>query len=247
MTFAVSTVTSLARAISIVPDWNIASSLTPANTTWLLVFIALIILQAGSLLFLLNQTLLDELQSMADYDTLTGLLNRGGLSRRMQRQYGRFELARPPRIGLLCMDLDHFKSINDSCGHGAGDDVLQCIGKLIRENSRPGDIPARQGGEEFAVIVEAGSKEELEALGERMRAAVEAASLPTRTGPISVTISIGAALAEGPGESWEHLGERADHALFEAKRAGRNRVVLAGKAATTTIPQQDREPTRQTP
>ena len=226
-TFTLSMAASLARAISVAPAWHLESSLVPANTFWLLAFIALNILQAGSLLFLVNQSLLDELQGMADYDTLTGLLNRGGLSRRMKRQYARFEASGSLRMGLICMDLDHFKSVNDSLGHATGDDVLKGVGQCIRENSRPRDIPARQGGEEFDVVAEVGSEAELQALAERLRAAVEQAPFPTRAGPIPITISIGAALCRNAAESLEELAERADHALLEAKRAGRNRVVLA--------------------
>lgn len=226
-TFAVSAAADLSRALWIVPAWHIASTLIPANDFWLLIFIALNILQAGCLLFLLNQTLLDELQSMVDYDTLTGLLNRRGLSHLLQRRIRRRKEAGSATLGCLCMDLDHFKSINDTHGHGAGDDVLKGVGKLIQDNSRPGDIPSRQGGEEFGVILEAASENELMALAERMRAAVANAPFPTRAGPISITISIGAALARNAGESLEDLAERADHSLLAAKRGGRNRVVLA--------------------
>ncbi len=231
--FAASTAASLARAISIVPAWHLEASLVPANTFWLLAFIALNLLQAGSLLFLVNQSLLDELQYMADYDTLTGLLNRGGLARRMQRQYQRQDATSSQRLGLLCMDLDHFKAVNDTYGHGTGDDVLKCLGKLLRENSRPRDLPSRQGGEEFDMIVEAGSEEELMALAERLRLVVESVPFSTRAGPIAVTISIGAAWSGHSAESLEELGERADHALLDAKRAGRNRVVLASGVAHT--------------
>jgi diguanylate cyclase (GGDEF)-like protein len=229
--FAISAVASLARAITVAPAWNIEANLAPTNTFWILTFIALNILQAGCLLFLLNQSLLDELQSMADYDTLTGLLNRRGLSRRMQQRLARLDAADSWSIGVLCMDLDHFKSVNDSYGHGAGDDVLRSVGKLLQDNARAIDMPSRPGGEEFGVVVETTSEEELIALAERIRAAVERAPFPTRAGLVAITISIGAALAKDANESLEELGERADHSLLEAKRAGRNRVILAGKAA----------------
>ncbi|HMB43220.1 MAG TPA: GGDEF domain-containing protein [Luteimonas sp.] len=227
--FAVSAAASLARAVSVAPAWNLESSLAPTNTFWILVFVALNILQAGCLLFLLNQSLLDELQSMADYDTLTGLLNRRGLSRRMQQRLALLDADDPASVGVLCMDLDHFKSVNDTYGHGAGDDVLRAVGKLIQDNSRPSDTPSRPGGEEFGVVVETDSEVELLALAERMRAAVERAPFPTRAGLVAITVSIGAALAQGDNESLEALGERADHSLLQAKRTGRNRVVFAGK------------------
>ncbi|HTD29608.1 MAG TPA: GGDEF domain-containing protein [Xanthomonadaceae bacterium] len=226
-TFAVSAIASLGRAVTLTPIWPLTSDLTQTNEMWLLSFIALDIVQVGSLLFLLNQSLLDELQNVADHDALTGLLNRGGLTRRLKRQRPRLGATGSARMGVLCMDLDHFKAINDEYGHGAGDDVLTCMGQMLRENSRPRDLPVRQGGEEFEMIVDAGSEEELCALAERLRDAVERAHFQTRVGPIAVTVSIGAALARNPVESLDDLGERADQSLLAAKRAGRNCVVLA--------------------
>lgn len=225
--FAISAATSLARAISVAPVWHVENSSMPPNTFWLLLFIALNIWQAGSLLFLVNQSLLDALQNMADHDALTGLLNRGGLSRRMQRRSRRAGSAGTPCVGVLCMDLDHFKLVNDSYGHGAGDNVLKCLGKLLRENSRPMDLASRQGGEEFCMVVEAGTADELLKFAERLRTAVESPACLTRAGPVPITISIGAALSADSAESLEDLGERADRALMQAKRSGRNRVVLA--------------------
>ena len=227
--FAISSAASLGRAVSVVPTWHMESGLVQSNVYWLLAFIALNILQAGSLMFLVNQSLLDELQHMADFDPLTGLLNRRGLARRMKRQRTRSDAKGSPRMGMLCMDLDHFKAINDMHGHGAGDDVLRAIGELLRDNSRPRDTAVRQGGEEFGMVVEAGSEEELRTLAERHRAAIERDPLPTRAGPIPVTISIGAALAGSAGESLDEITERADQSLLAAKRRGRNRVVLASE------------------
>ncbi len=234
--FAASTAMSLARAVSLVPPWHVEANLLPSNTFWLLAFIALNILQAGSLLFLVNQSLLDELQNMADYDALTGLLNRRGLARRMQRQRPRSNIAGSPRMGMLCMDLDHFKAVNDTHGHGAGDDVLKCVGQLLMDNARQHDIAVRQGGEEFGMVVEAASEEELRLLAERHRAEVERQPFATRVGPIPVTISIGAAFADNHTESLDELSERADQSLLAAKRGGRNRVVLAVSPSATSQP-----------
>ncbi len=228
--FAISTATSLTRAVAVVPTWHVQPGLLPSNTFWLLAYIALIVLQAGSLLFLINQTLLDELQNMADFDSLTGLLNRRGLSRRMKRRRVPSGTTGSMRMGMLCMDLDHFKAINDLHGHGVGDDVLRGIGQMLRENSRAHDTAVRQGGEEFGMIVEAGSAEELRVLAERHRAAVERDPFPTRVGPIPVTISIGAALSASPAESLDEISERADQSLLAAKRSGRNRVVMSPEA-----------------
>ncbi len=232
--FALSALGSVGRAISLIPDWHPGMDLVGVNMFWLLDFIAMMIVQAGCLLFLVNQALLDELQNMADYDTLTGLLNRGGLARRMQRQGSRMT-ASDKRLGVLCLDLDHFKVVNDTLGHGAGDDVLKRMGGFLRENCRTRDIPSRQGGEEFGMIVEAGSEDELIALGERLRMLVEQMPFATRAGNVTVTISIGVALTTGSGDTIDAVGDRADLALLRAKRSGRNRVMLSAPSDHGTV------------
>jgi diguanylate cyclase (GGDEF)-like protein len=224
MVFACSALASLLRGYSIMPAWH-GAGVTAVNTQWLLVFIALLILQAGCLLNLVNQSLLQELRSLADFDPLTGLLNRGGLSRRM-RHRRQHDDGSPPALAMLCLDLDHFKRINDTHGHGAGDDVLREVGRLLQENARPHDLCSRTGGEEFGLVLDVESEGALLVFGERLRALIERTPIPTRAGPISVTTSVGAAYARGNEEGLDTVWERADHALMEAKRAGRNRVLL---------------------
>jgi len=226
--FAVSAMASLARAYAVVPAWHPVGAVLPANTQWLLVFIALLIMQAGCLLNLVNQALLDQLRSLADFDALTGLLNRGGLARRLRHRRAHSD-GSLPSVALLCMDLDHFKDVNDTHGHGAGDDVLRGVGRLLQDNARPNDLPSRSGGEEFGLVVDTESEGALLVFGERLRAIVQDAEFATRAGPLKITISIGAAFARGGEESLESVWERADHALMEAKRTGRNRVLLGVK------------------
>lgn len=221
--FAASAVASLLRAQAIVPGWH-AEAVMPANAHWLLTFIALAILQAGCLLNLINQSLLDELRSLADFDPLTGLLNRGGLARRLRHR--RAHDGRLPGTAMLCMDLDHFKSINDNHGHGAGDDVLRGVGRLLQEHARPNDLASRSGGEEFGLVVDVDSEQALLLFAERLRATIASQPFATRAGDIPTTISIGAAFSHAPEESLESVRERADQALLEAKRAGRNRVIF---------------------
>jgi diguanylate cyclase (GGDEF)-like protein len=189
------------------------------------VFIALCILQAGSLLNLINQSLLDELRSLADFDPLTGLLNRGGLARRMRHRRIHDD-GTPPAMAMLCLDLDHFKMINDTHGHGAGDDVLRAIGRMLQENARMNDLSSRTGGEEFGLVLDVESSARCWCSPKRLRALIQHTPIQTRVGPIAVTTSIGAAYARGNEEALEAVWERADHALLEAKRAGRNRVLL---------------------
>jgi diguanylate cyclase (GGDEF)-like protein len=100
------------------------------------------------------------------------------------------------------------------------------VGRLLQENARPHDLCSRTGGEEFGLVLDVESEGALLVFGERLRALIERTPIPTRAGPISVTTSVGAAYARGNEEGLDTVWERADHALMEAKRAGRNRVLL---------------------
>lgn len=230
--FSASAMASLLRAQAIVPAWHQASALLPANTIWLVAFIAFGILQAGCLLNLINQSLLDQLRSLADFDALTGLLNRGGLARRISHRRAHHP-GQPAAMAVLCLDLDHFKNVNDTYGHGTGDDVLRGVGLLLQENARPNDLASRSGGEEFGLVVDTDSEQALLVFAERLRAAVESAPFGTRAGPIPTTVSIGAAIAHSGEETPESVWDRADLALLEAKRAGRNRVIYGARSQAT--------------
>lgn len=233
--FSASTVASLLRAVAIVPAWHEASAQLPANAIWLLAFIAFGILQAGCLLNLINQSLLDQLRSLADFDALTGLLNRGGLARHMRHRSAHLR-GKPAAVAMLCLDLDHFKHVNDTYGHGAGDDVLRGVGLLLQQTARPNDLPSRSGGEEFGLVVDTDSEQDLLVFAERLRAAVESAPFVTRAGLIPTTVSIGAAFAHGGEEAPESVWDRADLALLEAKRAGRNRVIFGPRRQGAPVP-----------
>jgi diguanylate cyclase (GGDEF)-like protein len=168
----------------------------------------------------------DELQTLSVTDALTGLWNRRYLRARLSE-----EIVRASRYGgsvaLLLVDLDGLKMINDRRGHAAGDVALRKVAECLASTCRASDISARYGGDEFIVLLpETRAREALE-IAERIRSAVRAC-LPGS--PISV--SIGAAdLASVSAASPDALCEAADHALYEAKGKGRNRVVLARPAA----------------
>lgn len=154
-------------------------------------------------------------------DALTGIGNRRKLEQALAA-----EIARVRRTGgtlcALMADLDHFKRVNDRHGHGAGDRVLERFAALLRAQTRPTDIVARYGGEEFAVLLPHTVLEQAVALAERVRGSIAAEKIEPLAEPI--TASIGAAqLREG--EEGDALLDRADAALYDAKRAGRNRVV----------------------
>jgi diguanylate cyclase (GGDEF)-like protein len=136
---------------------------------------------------------------------------------------------------VLVLDLDKFKTYNDSFGHLAGNDALKRVSLTIRETVRTVDFPARYGGEEFAVILPQVDPPSLSAIAERIRANVEA--LPAPPDGSTLTLSIGAAIFPVDGATAEALFEKADQRLYEAKKAGRNRVVIGTPVAPpVTLP-----------
>lgn len=163
-----------------------------------------------------------RLQALATTDGMTGLANH----RAFQEQL-RIELATADSTGrplsLLLIDVDQFKSYNDTFGHPAGDEVLRGLARLIRENVRVGDYTARYGGEEFAILLPDTTEEAAVEIGERLRIVVAGHNFPCR----QVTLSIGVARNEPLPAASETLVARADKALYAAKNGGRNRVVIA--------------------
>jgi diguanylate cyclase (GGDEF)-like protein len=170
----------------------------------------------------------DELNARARTDDLTSLPNFRAFRERIDVEIAR-AIRYAQRFGVLVLDLDRFKQYNDRFGHLAGNDTLQRVAQVIRETVRAVDFPARYGGEEFAVIVPLADAGALARLAERIRANVEA--LPAPENGAQVTISIGAAIHPADGASAEALFHTADERLYEAKRLGRNRVVIGTSAA----------------
>ena len=135
-------------------------------------------------------------------------------------------------VSLALLDVDHFKKVNDTYGHQIGDEVLRWIARLVTNNIRPQDRVARFGGEELAIVLPETCEEDAREIAERLRRAVAATDFVLaggiKTGPISsrITVSLGVATLNG-GDSLDKMVSAADKALYEAKRAGRNRVVEA--------------------
>jgi diguanylate cyclase (GGDEF)-like protein len=163
-------------------------------------------------------------EARASTDALTGLPNR--------RYFDEFcgLLARRRRaddaLGVLMIDIDHFKRLNDSRGHAVGDVVLRAVAEAIAGAVREDDVPARYGGEEFAVLLRNPSEQVALEIGERVRTAVAALDLRD-LGASKVTVSVGVAVSSAPDQPIDDLVEDADRALYRAKRAGRDRVVVA--------------------
>ncbi|MCW5657299.1 MAG: GGDEF domain-containing protein [Burkholderiaceae bacterium] len=171
-----------------------------------------------------------RLGTLAMGDELTGLLNRRALLQRLDAELQRARRNRHP-VSVLMVDADHFKSINDTHGHAAGDQVLRHLAALLTKALRAGDWVGRLGGEEFLAVLPDASLDHTRSIAERMREAVAASPCPTPRGALALTVSIGAASHRGDGESSEALLQRADGALYAAKSQGRNRVCVAGPQA----------------
>ena len=169
---------------------------------------------------------LTDAERRAQIDALTGVLNRRSLIERLQAACLRAR-ARGLPIALLFIDLDHFKEINDSFGHLAGDACLQAIIGPIQAELRQSDVIGRYGGEEFVVILSSADAAAAEPVAERICKRVAEVSVEGFGGPIRLTCSIGVATSDMLHVWDEHLIARADEAVYAAKRSGRNRVKLA--------------------
>ena len=163
----------------------------------------------------------------ATLDALTNLNNRRQFETRLSQEIAIAKRQNNPLCAMM-IDIDFFKGVNDTHGHAAGDEVLRTVAGIIKEHLRESDIPSRYGGEEFAVLLPFTKLDEAKIVGERLRKAVEVASIPINQDNenaknIIVTISMG--LAEfNSTETGETLFERADQALYDAKKNGRNQV-----------------------
>jgi len=166
-----------------------------------------------------------RLNQLARTDALTGALVRGHFFDLAGREIERARREEKP-LGVLMIDVDHFKSVNDVYGHAAGDETLRRIAGLARSQLRPSDVFGRIGGEEFAVVLPNVGPQESLTVAERLREKVAAAEIvvaPGRT--LSCTVSVGAASMRAGDERFEDALGRADARLYEAKDLGRNRVV----------------------
>jgi diguanylate cyclase (GGDEF)-like protein len=162
----------------------------------------------------------------ARVDALTGAANRGAIFEDAARLFGRCRREGRP-FSLIMLDLDHFKTVNDTLGHQAGDRLLRCFADTVRGALRPSDLVGRYGGEEFIVVLPGTTAEIAHAMAERVRHAFAASNKLLDGWPLDATVSAGVASAS-PGMTLEALIGAADEAMYAAKKAGRNRVECAG-------------------
>ena len=205
------------------PDW-----LLPASA----VGVGLLPLSVASVVFaIVNDRLNQQLRERALRDDLTGTLSRRGLREHGERMLAGQEPARQDSgVAALMLDVDHFKAVNDRHGHLVGDEVLRHLSAVMTEHLRDDALLARYGGEEFTVLLPVRNRQDAETVAERLRQAIEAQPCESRAGRIRVTVSIGVAFHQ-TAHSLDEVLSRADTRLYEAKQAGRNRVICEPLAA----------------
>ena len=167
----------------------------------------------------------EKLKELAIKDPLTGLYNRRYFSevaeifQRNKKRYGK-------KLSVILMDIDNFKKINDTYGHKVGDEVLKALARILKESVRKSDVPVRFGGEEFLLLLPETHLKQATETAERIREKVENTLVSSLEGNIKFTVSIGVAEVS-QNEEIEKAVIRADNALYEAKRSGKNRVVVS--------------------
>ena len=207
----------------------------PVNLAALLVTHISLIVSSVAILVAWREEAEQELRDQAMLDPLTRLLNRRGWSESAPQVFAHAARHELP-LALLSLDLDHFKRINDTHGHEAGDAALRVFGEILRAHRRAGDLIARMGGEEFCVLLPMADFEAAKGFDSRLRQVVRERSAQQLDW--SLTYSAGLACRTGADATLENLLRRADEALYRAKREGRNRLIgqppVASKVMTWT-------------
>lgn len=171
-----------------------------------------------------KERLVKELEIMAHTDGLTGINNRSRFFSVAEHEFNGSKRYEKP-LSVIMIDIDHFKKLNDTYGHAAGDFVLRKTAEVIRENLRKADIPARYGGEEFIIMLPMSPLKQAFHVAERIRESIDAKPFEYNCQILNITISLGVSEKTANDKDIAQLIERADKALYEAKNTGRNRVV----------------------
>jgi diguanylate cyclase (GGDEF)-like protein len=168
-----------------------------------------------------------QLQLLSSTDRLTGLYNRGHWEASLKAAYARHQRY-GNALSLVMLDIDHFKRVNDTYGHQAGDKVIEQVARLLHEHVRESDVVGRYGGEEFGVVLSDTDSAGGQIFAERLRKAVEASLVQYNGQDIRFTVSLGVADLSQPANDHAELIARADQALYTSKKTGRNRVTVYG-------------------
>jgi len=177
----------------------------------------------------------EELRFRATHDVLTGVANRAAVMDALRGELSR-QVREQRSFGVILVDIDHFKNVNDTFGHLCGDEVLRGVTRRMKECVRPYDTLGRYGGEEFLIIASDVDSSGVMALGERIRHLVQSKPVVTQAGEVRVTVSLGAAVSAGARNADPQMLLRlADQALYRAKDNGRNRCELATTPESTAL------------
>lgn len=193
-----------------------------------------VVLVAFGALMLTNEFITNELRHLAEVDPLTNVFNRRAFLTLLDKAISNAQRTQTT-LPVLVMDLDHFKKVNDSWGHRAGDDVLRHFVMLAQRCLRKEDVMGRLGGEEFAIFLPNAGAGGAIAVAERLRAMVEAHPVVTEQRSIALTVSVGVTLCAGSESAGTAL-QRADEAMYLAKERGRNRVEMTVAPAAPLVP-----------
>jgi diguanylate cyclase (GGDEF)-like protein len=181
-----------------------------------------------------NASLFVRVQELATVDELTGIANRRRFFELAERDLAEAGRHQRPVVGLM-LDIDHFKHVNDTHGHPTGDDVIRTVAARLAREMRATDLLCRYGGEEFALLIPDTDEPGGRVLAERLRASIADEPVNTRSGPLSVTVSIGLAVTHPGREDLTALLADADRGLYRAKQAGRNRVADQAEALPSVV------------
>jgi diguanylate cyclase (GGDEF)-like protein len=212
--------------------WHIEIDSNQGGTLAFAYLVLATVTSINSLLaYMLLRSVLSEVESLARHDPLTGLLNRRAFSQQQALCWDRWQ-RKQSAFAAICLDIDHFKTINDQFGHDMGDRTLVLVAQALQKQVRPTDTLARTGGEEFILLMDLHeSGDSVMQIAERLRMAVQTLSPWPDAPQRRVTVSLGAALSTPQDERPENVITRADRALYCAKANGRNRIETSPELA----------------